>query len=239
MKLTKNALFASALLSSFSAAYAAPIQVSLSGIEAQIEEAVLNMEDVASTGGVVSTDVDSVDVPVCTWFDTVLPTYTNSGPIRKSLETYLDALRERVQNAWVSQRHAAFLRRQIIEAQLDQALQELVFRARNNDWTASHFQTVRTKLILRAEAAIDEPSSAYLRQRFEELSAMATQRAQNAHQSPFRAAMEEYRLEMIEFRLDAALTKLRELRKAGELTRGQFRAMVSLLHTQARQAADI
>jgi len=239
MKLSKNALFASALLSSFSVASAAPVQVSLSGIEAQIEEAVLNMEDVAKTGGVVSTDVDSVDDPVSEWFDTVLPTYTNSGPIRKSLETYLDALRERVQNAWVSQRHAAFLRRQIIEAQLDQVLQELVYRARNNNWTASHFQAVRTKLILRAEAAIDEPSSAYLRQRFEELSAMATERAQKAQQSPFQIDLEEYRIELIAFRLDAALTKLRQLRKAGELTRSQFRAMVSLLHTQARQAADI
>jgi len=235
MKLTTNALLASALLSSFSAAYAAPIQVNLSEIEAKIEEAVINMEAVAKSGGVVSTDVDNVGTPVDEWFDAVFPIYPSSDPLRKSLETYLDSLRERVQNAWVSQRQAAFLRRQIIESQLDQALMELVYRARNNNWTASHFQAVRTKLVLRAEAAINEPSSAYLRSRFEELSAMATQRAQ----VPFQAALEEYRLELIAYRLESALFNLRQLRRSGEMTRSHFRTMVSLLHTQARQAADL
>ncbi len=235
MQLHKQ-LFISALLASAPFASAQSGSTSAGGqdpVEGRLTEGVLNLADLAQVGDIQATDNEGVVVIIDEW-DEGAPQFPETKALRQALSSYMDALLERAQNAFIEARHVAFLKQQILDIQLEEALAELLQRARNGGWTRSHYEAVRDKLMARADAAVDEASSAYLRRRFDDLVSAALGRAQNA----FAKSVEEFRVEMIRFRLNRALQELRQDMTSGGISQASFESLVTLLTSQARGAVS-
>lgn len=166
----------------------------------------------------------------------VAPSDPRAEAQRARLQAYIDALQEKAKTAAVDEAQLAFLQDQIIDARMDRYLNWLQKQALARFATREDYNRVLEVLKERGEAAKaqNDPDFAAMRDRWsKEIDAL---QARAATAAPTQKEFDTLREQIIDARLDRALTILEKLALARGATRAEFNAVRDMLIERAEAA---